>query len=129
MKYFKQPIWDSSRRAKPLYDILCVPPDSTPSNSKHRSKKTKGQRSSNEKIDFKTDHSIIVESFTEELKSPKIMAYLNFSLPLVVHCDTSEKRLEVALYQEQNWQMKVISHTSRTQTSAEKNYNLHSGKL
>ena len=54
--YFKQSICDFSRDANPLYDILCVPPENTLSNLKHRSKKTKGQRSSNEKIDFKREN-------------------------------------------------------------------------
>lgn len=40
-----------------------------------------------------------------------------------------KKGLGAALYQEQNGQMKVISYASRTLTSAQNNYNLHSDKL
>ena len=75
---------------------------------KHCSKKTKGQRSSNERIAFKREHSITVESSTQELKSQKIMAYSNFSLPFVVHCDGSEKRLELYLIRNKMKKLKLL---------------------
>ena len=93
------------------------------------SKKSQGQRSSNEKIEFTKDHSKIEEKFIEELKSPKTMAYPDFSLHFTINCDASEKGLGAVHYQEQNGQMKIICYTSRTLLPLEKNCNLHSGKL
>ena len=44
-------------------------------------------------------------------------------------CDASNKGLGAVLYQEQDGVNRVISFASRTLSEAEKNYNLHSGKL
>ena len=57
------------------------------------------------------------------------MAPPDFSLPLTINCNASEKWLGLVLYQEQNGQMKVISYASTILTPAEKNYNLHSEKF
>ena len=123
--YYRQSIKDFSRKAKPLYDISSLPSD----NQKLKSKKSKGQKSSNELIQWTDDHKNIVLDLIDELKSPKIMSYPDFSKPFVVHCDASEKGLGAVLYQEIDGTMKVISYASRTLTPAEKNYHLHSGKL
>ena len=57
------------------------------------------------------------------------MAFPDFTLPFIVHCDASENGLGAILYQKQNNEMKVISCASRTLSPAEENYHLHSGKL
>ena len=57
------------------------------------------------------------------------MAYPGFSLPFIVHCDTSKGGLGAVLYQKQNDKMKVTSYASRILAPAEKNYHLHSCKL
>ena len=124
---YRPSICDFSRITKPLYDILCVSKENISPKWKCCSKKSQGQRSSNEKIEVTKDHSKIVDKFN--IKYAKTMVYPDFLSPFTVNCDASEKELEAVLYQEQNGQMKVISYASRTLTPAEKNYNLHSGKL
>ena len=57
------------------------------------------------------------------------MAYSDFSLPFIVHCNARESGLGAVLCQNQNDKMKVSSYVSRTLTPAEKNYHVHSGKL
>ena len=57
------------------------------------------------------------------------MAYPNFNDSFILHTDASEMGLGAVLYQRQNGQLRVIAYGSRTLTPAEKNYDLHSGKL
>ena len=62
----------------------------------------------------------------EDLKSPNVIAYPDFSVPFRVHFDTSLMGLGTALYQEQEGEIKNISLVSRTLTPAKKNYYMHS---
>ena len=61
--------------------------------------------------------------------SPPILAYPDVNLPYTLYTDASDKGLGAVLYQRQEGQMRVIGYGSRTLTTAEKNYYLHSGKL
>ena len=56
------------------------------------------------------------------------MAYPDFSLPSILHCDASEMGLGAVLYQMQGNKLRVIRYASRTLTPSEKNYYLHSLK-
>ena len=57
------------------------------------------------------------------------MAYPDFHSLFVLHTDASEEGLGAVLYQNQNDILRVIAYGSRSLNPAEKNYNLHSGKL
>ena len=57
------------------------------------------------------------------------MAYPSFSDPFLLHTDASEVELGAVFYQRQNGLLSVIACGSRTLSTAEKNYYLHSGKL
>ena len=49
-------------------------------------------------------------------KIPQVMAYPDFSLPFIIHCDASKSGLGAVLYQKQNDKIKVISYGSHTLT-------------
>ena len=113
-----------------MYDLIVQPKENlNPPKAKNSSKKNHGQRASSDKIVWEQNHQDIVNELLEILKSPVIMAYPNFEIPFVVHCDASEIGLGSVLYQKQDEKLKVISYGSRTLSPAEKNYHLHSGKL
>ena len=93
-----------------------------------KGKKKSVQRPSNELIKWEKEHQVIVDELLEQLLKPPIMAYTDFSLPFVLHCDASETGLGAVLYQEQDEKLKVIGYASRTLSPGEKNYYLHSVK-
>ena len=129
--YYRSSIKNFARIVKPLYDLIALPtdPDINKRKQKNVSKKTKGQRPSSDRITWLPEHQIIVDELLEILKSPEVMAYPDFELPFVVHCDASETGLGSVLYQNQDDKLKVIAYASRSLNPAEKNYYLHSGKL
>ncbi len=57
------------------------------------------------------------------------MAYSDFSLPFILHTNTSQDGLGTVLYQKQDGKLHVIGYGSRTLNAAEENYHMHSGKL
>ena len=126
--YYRSFIQDFSRKAKPLYDLLCKEKD-VGKVIKNGNKKKGLQRSPNDKIVWKSEYRGIVDELLEHLKNPPVMAYPDFEKPFVLHCDASETGLGAVLYQEQDEKLRVIKYASRTLTPAEKNYYLHSGKL
>ena len=128
--YYRSFIQDFSRKAKPLYDLLCKDKEKDAESKKVGKKGKKNfQRPSSDKISWEKVHQDIVDELLEILKCPPVIAYPDFSLPFVLHCDASETGLGAVLYQEQNEKLRVVSYASRTLTPAEKNYYLHSGKL
>lgn len=66
---------------------------------KRNSKKSKGQKSSKELIQWTSNHKNIVLEFINEPKSPNVIPYSDFSKPFVVNFDVSEKGLGAVLYQ------------------------------
>lgn len=75
------------------------------------------------------EHKNTLGTLIDILTQPPVLAYPDFNSPFTLHTDASEKDLGAVLYQWQNGKLKVIAYGSRTLTPAEKNYNLHSGKL
>ena len=71
----------------------------------------------------------IVDGLIDHLKSDVVIAYPDWDVPFFLTTDASNYGLGAVLYQKQNGKDRVISYASRTLTNAEKNYNLHSGKL
>ena len=116
--YYRNFVMDFSRTMKPVYDLLKVEEDVK------KDKRTLSKRV----IDWLPEHQKIVEGVVACLKSPEVIAFPDYSLPFFIHCDASNTGLGGVLYQEQE-RLRVISYASRTLSPAEKNYNLHSGKL
>ena len=81
------------------------------------------------KINWTDEHQKVIDETVEYLKSPNVIAYPDFNVPFIVHCDASQDGLGAALYQKQGGEIRIISLASRTLTPAERNYFMHSGKL
>ena len=120
--YYRTYIKDFSRKMKPIYDLLQHTDAKKP-------KAGKKQLDSRMKIVWSDELQRIVEEVIDHLKSGNVVAYPDFSKPFVVHTDASQDGLGAALYQEQEGQLRIISLASRTLTTAEQNYFMHSGKL
>lgn len=115
--YYRTYIQDFSRKLKPIYDLL------------QGKTNTNGKVDSRVKIQWTNECQKVVEEMVAHLKSPAVIAYPDFSLPFVIHCDASQKGLGAVLYQKVEGKLKVVCFASRTLTPAERNYHLHSGKL
>ena len=135
--YYRRYIQDFSRVAKPLYDLLTntAAPERQTSPRRHSKSKMKptrsgaGQPPSKQPITWTSQHQHILESILDCLTNPPVMAFPDFSLPFILHTDASSEGLGAILYQRQQGKLRVIGYGSRTLSPAEKNYNLHSGKL
>lgn len=128
LSYYRSYVQDFSQIAKPLYELLQV--KSGMPQVQPRRIKTKGpQLSSRTLVDWTGVHQSTLERLVDMLVNPPALAYPNFDLSLVLHTDASKKDLGAILYQQQDGKLRVIGYGSITLTSAERNYNLHSGKL
>ncbi|PFX27046.1 Transposon Ty3-G Gag-Pol polyprotein [Stylophora pistillata] len=113
LSYYRQYIQDFSRIAKPLYDLMAGP-DLLPSNHK---------------VTWTEEHQMRLDMLVDLLTSPPVMAFPDFTKPLVLHTDASQEGLRALLYQEQDGRLRVLGYASRTLTPSEKNYHMHAGKL
>lgn len=128
LSYYRAYIQDFSRIAKPIYELLQV--KGRAEEMLKRSKKGKGaQLPSKTPVQWDDGHQRILEQLIDVLSHPPVLAYPDFELPFVLHTDASEQGLGAVLYQRQEGKLRVIAYGSRTLSPAEKNYNLHSGKL
>ena len=130
--YYRCYVKDFSIKAKPLYDMLKLKADKdgkTKGKKKVEVNKKPKYQESKIKITWTEEHQKILEEMVNYLQSPEVIAYPDFNLPFFIHCDASNQGLGAVLYQTQEGIDRVISYGSRTLSDAEKNYNLHSGKL
>ena len=98
LNYYRSSIRDFSRKAKPLYDLLAEPKEKI-TKQKRVSSNRKRQKPSSQPIIWAEQHQNILENLIESLKSPEIMAFPDFTLPFIVHCDASKNGLGAILYQ------------------------------
>lgn len=131
LSYYRPYIKDFSRIACPLYSLL------KNDNSKAQTR-TKGRRgtplksyvaSSSQLIEWAEQHQAILEELIDYLVKPPVLGFPDFTKPFVLHTDASNLGLGAVLYQHQEGKLRVIAYGSRTLTTAEQNYHLHSGKL
>ena len=123
--YYRSYVKDFARKFKPLYDLL----KSKEKGPKVNKNKKKKQFESRKSIVWNSDLQDIVDKVIDYLRSPEFLVFPDYDLPFIVNCDAPEKGLGTVLCQKQGGKNGVISFASRTLTNAEKNYNLHSGKL
>ena len=125
--YYRSYVRDFSRRVKPMYDLL---KGKVTKPVKNQQGTKSGQRyNSKEKIEWGDVHQKILDEMIDYLKSPEVIAFADFDKQFFMNCDASNEGLGAVLYQTQDGVDRVISYASRTLSDAEKNYNMHSGKL
>lgn len=118
LSYYRAYIPNFSRVAKPLYQLLTLPPDRAPlpvsrTKGKRVSTKQRGRPPPNTPISWTQDA-------LNKLTEPPILGYPDFLEPFILHCDTSQEGLGAVLYQKQADKMKVIAYGSRTLTPPRK---------
>ena len=135
LNYYRKYIQNFSQIAKPLFELLQKQPQQNRNSSEKKNLKNCHQNKkqvtipSKTPIDWQSHHQQALNKLIDCLSSPPLLAYPDFNLPFVLHTDASASGLGAVLYQEQNEVLRVIGYASRTLTTAEKNYHLHSGKL
>ena len=134
--YYRCYVKNFARIVKPLYELLkedgkteVKKPKAREVVKKDGGKKKGQQYDSRAVIQWNDELQKIVDGLIDHLKSGEIIAYPDWDLPFFLTTDASNYGLGAVLYQKQNGVDRVISYASRTLTDAEKNYNLHSGKL
>ncbi|KAI4871899.1 hypothetical protein NFI96_003182 [Prochilodus magdalenae] len=128
--YYRSYIADFSRTAKPLYELLAKPKSEIKqTQKKKRINRKSAQLPPNHPVQWTVTHTEILHKIIDQLTNPPVMAYPDLEKPFVLHVDASEDGLGAVLYQRQEGVLRVIGYGSRTLTTAEKNYKLHSGKL
>ena len=131
LSYYRRYIPNFACLAKPLYGLLNTPkPESTPKHTVRRaSDKRNGQLPPATPITWTKTHQQSLRELIGYLTNPPIMPYPDYEKPFIVHTDACNDGLGAGLYQRQDGKIRVIAYASRTLTPAEKNYNLHAGKL
>ena len=129
---FRRYIQDFSRRAAPLFKLLHSDKDIKQNQASHNlnsTKKTSGQLPSKQEVTWEQQHQQVLEELLDQLISPPILAYPDYSLPFILYTDASLDGLGSILYQIQGDKKRVVAYGSRSLSPAEKNYHMHSGKL
>ena len=130
LSYYRQYIKNFSRIASPLYDLLKAPLKAeTQQYSRKRTLKRNHNVPSSTPICWGDVHQSVLEQLIDCLVQPPVLGFPDFTQPFILHTDASNQGLGAILYQRQNGKLRVIAYGSRSLTAAEKNYNLHSGKL
>lgn len=131
LSYYRSYIKGFSCIASPLYDLLKAPLNTETQQNVRKKWTMKKNNSvpSSAPNQWSDVHQSVLEQLINCLVMPPVLGFPDFSQPFILHTDASNQGLGAVLYQRQNGKLRVISYGSRTLTAAEKNYNLHSGKL
>ena len=111
--YYRRFIKGFSQIAKPLYQLT----KGLESQTKKSVKKTFIKQGEKEEESFKT--------LKEASTTAPILAYPDYSLPFILHTDSSTDGLGAVLYQKQEEGTRVIAYASRALTASEPNYAPH----
>ena len=129
--YYRCYVRDFSKKVKSLYDLLTDKAGIQVKGKRSHKKLVKAgqQYDARAIVDWSDEHQEILDHLIDYLKSPNVIAFPRFDIPFVINCDASGQGLGAVLYQRQEGVDRVISYASRTLSTAEKNYHMHSGKL
>ena len=108
--YYRRFIKGFSQIAKPLYQLT----RGLESQCKKTTKKTFIKWGEREEEAFRT--------LKEACTTAPVLAYPNYTLPFILHTDSSTDGLGAVLYQKQENETKVIAYASRSLTASEANY-------
>ncbi|KAK3106295.1 hypothetical protein FSP39_017215 [Pinctada imbricata] len=114
--YYRKFVKNFARIARPLTDLL-------PSTRKGKGRKK--SKSDDNPFIWTENQENAFQQLKEQLSSPPILAYPDYSLPFEVHTDASGKGLGAVLCQEQDGHKRVICYASRGLNKAERNYPAH----
>ena len=129
--YYRTYVKDFARKLKPVYDLLKM--DTGPGSAGGDVTGKSGTRAYDKKKSVQWSPSLqgMVDDVINTLQSPTVMAFPDYVSPFILNTDASGVGLGAVLYQKQGEEKlnKVISYASRTLSTAERNYHMHSGKL
>ena len=92
LRYFRHYIKDFVRLARPLFQLL-------QKNGKRMSSQTNGQLSSQTCNEWTDEQQKVLEEIVKRLTNPPVLAYPDYSQPLILHTDASKDGLGAILYQ------------------------------
>ena len=123
LNYYRRYIANFSAMAKPIYYLVKTSEGGTNDVS------AKHKKNASQKVSWTQAHQAALEQLLSHLTRAPVMAYPDATCPYILHTDASENGLGAVLYQKQYDVLRIIAYGSRTLTPAEKNYDLHCGKL
>ena len=128
---YRRHIPNFAQTAKPIYDLLTrsSPIQEGRTVTSCNISKSSGQLPSSASVNWEPKHQTALNTLIDQVTTPPLLAYPEYSSPFIVHTDVSQEGLGAVLYQTQNGVMRVIAFASRTLTPSERKYHLHSGKL
>ncbi len=130
LSYYRSYIQDFARLAKPINELLQANSAEIPSQvGRKKERKRSPQLPSRHPVVWEDKDQQSLDILIDMLTNPPVLAYPDFDAPFVQHTDASEQGLGAVLYQRQEGRLQFIAYGSRTLSTAEKNYRLHSGKL
>ena len=111
--FYRRFIKGFSRIAKPLTNLL----RGLESSSKRTAQKTRVEWDEQEQAAF--------QQLKDCLVTAPVLAYADYSLPFILHTDSSTEGLGAVLYQKQDGEERVIAYASRGLSKSEVNYPAH----
>lgn len=111
--FYRRFIKDFSKTAEPIRQLM----QGLESQSKRTAKKTP--------VMWGEDQAVAFQKLKDCLCSAPVLAYPDYTLPFVVHTDSSTSGLGAILYQVQDGHKRVVSYASRSVSKAESNYPAH----
>ena len=128
--YYRPYVRDFAKKLKSVYDLLKEEKTGPETTGPEKTIKKKGY-DKRRVVVWTPELQAMVNDVIDTLQSPAVMAFPDYKSPFVLNTDASALGLGAVLYQKQGEEKlnRVISYASRTLTTAERNYFLHSGKL